>query len=364
MMDEHGVGGLMVVDAERRLIGIVTRRDVYAEDGQHLVADVMTERAKMVVGAPDITTEQARTLMHQARVEKLPLLDENQRCVGLIVIKDIRKLQDYPRSSLDGRGRLVVGASIGVVGDYLDRADALVAVGADTLVIDVAHGHAAHVLHGITAVKQRHPGVPLVAGNVATGVGVRDLAKAGADAIRVGIGPGSACTTRMVAGAGVPQFSSLMECAEAGRKAKVPIIADGGIRYPADLSKAIGAGAHTAMLGSLLAGTPESPGRVIERNGQKFKVYRGMASMAAFMSKQMAEGGADEAATEYVPEGVESSVALRDSAERVIHELVGGLRSGMSYTGVATIDDFHQRVKFVRVTPAGQGESRAHVLER
>lgn len=372
LMDEHEVGGLMVAEDDGVLHGILTRRDVDGADESDSVAAQMTEREKMAVGEEDISVEEAKKIMHDLRVEKLPLVDRDNRVTGLIVMKDIRKLAANPQASLDSQGRLAVGGSVGVVNEYLDRADALIAAGADTLVVDVAHGHAGHVGKAVKELRKRFPDLPLIAGDVATGEGIEYLADAGADAVRVGIGPGSACTTRLVAGAGVPQFSALLECSVAAREKGVEVIADGGIRAGnasqpggADLSKAIGAGASTAMLGSALAGTRESPGRIEERDGHLVKTYRGMASMDAFLSKQVGEGKADEAAVEYVPEGVTAVIPYRDEpAAKVIHKLVGGLRSGMAYSNARTIDEFHQKAKFVQQTSAGIGESKPHVLDR
>jgi IMP dehydrogenase len=365
-MEEYSVGGLIVVqsDQDPRVIGIITERDIYSEGDDELVKDVMTPRERMVVGTPDISVSEARKKMHRERIEKLPLLDENDHCPGLIVMKDIIRLEHFPGSSIDDKGRYLVGASVGVVDDYLERADELVKAGADVLVVDVAHAHAVHVLRGIEKLHQNFTDTPLIAGTIATAAGTEDLIKAGADAIRCGIGAGSACTTRLVAGAGVPMFTSVMEASRQAKKHGIPIIADGGIKGAADLSKAIGAGAHTAMLGSMLAGAEEAPGRIVERDGRKLKVYRGMASMGAFVSKKMAEGEADEAGAEYTPEGVESVIPITGPVVKIVKNLVGGLRSGMSYTGVDNIDDFHERVRFVRTTQAAQIESSPHVLQR
>lgn len=364
-MDQYEVGGLMVIDPDGRLIGIITRRDVAAaSSGAQRVSELMTPRSEMACGTIKTTADEAHEVLRARRVEKLPLLDDAGRAVGLIVMKDIRRLKEFPSSSIDDQGRYLVGASVGVVGDYLERAEALVEAGADVLVVDVAHAHAKHALDGVRELSAAQPETPIVAGTIATPEGVRDLVEAGADAIRCGIGAGSACTTRMVAGAGVPMFTSVVESAAEAKRLGVPLIADGGIRRPSDLSKAIGAGAHTAMLGSVLAGTEEAPGRVTEREGRKMKVYRGMASMGAFLDKKMSEGESDEAAADYTPEGVESVIPLVGPVGPVVRELVGGLRSGMSYTGVETIDDFHRDVRFRQITAAGQVESSPHVLLR
>lgn len=366
-MREYEVGGLIVTESEQdpRVVGIVTVRDIEGENDDELVSAVMTPRNQMTTGDVDVSVPEARRLMHSARVEKLPLLDADDHCPGIIVMKDIKRLEDFPQSSIDSQGRYIVGASVGVVGDYLERAQELVLAGADCLVVDVAHAHSSHAIAGIRELHRQFADTPIVAGTVATAEGVRDLAKAGADSIRVGVGGGSACDTRQVAGAGHLMFTSVSECAEEGYKCGVQVIADGGIRKPADLSKAIGAGAHSAMLGSMLAGTDEAPGQIVERDGRKLKVYRGMASMGAFISKQIAEGGdVDDAAAEYTPEGVESVIPLVGPTAGVVKGLVGGLRSGMSYTGAETITEFHRKARFNRITSAGREESSTHILMR
>lgn len=360
----QGVTGLLVVDGERRLLGIVTSRDLrLREDDTMPVTDVMTPRSRLVVGGPSTTGALAAELLREARVEKLPLVDDEDRVVGLITLRDLMQRAERPEATVDGRGHLAVAAAIGVRGDYIERARALVDAGADALVLDIAHGHADHAIRALDAVRDAvGGGADLVAGNVATAEGARDLAAAGADAVKVGVGPGSVCTTRVVAGVGVPQFTAVMQCAEACRELGVPVIADGGIRAGGDVAKAIGAGAETVMAGNLLAGTPESPGEIVVRNGTRVKVFRGMASGAAAAARRaVEEEGHDE--TEFypvVPEGVEAVVPVKDSTARVIHELVGGLRSGMSYSDARTIREMNEKARFVRITTGGLRESHPH----
>jgi IMP dehydrogenase len=355
---EHlGVSGLLVVDGDGRLAGILTARDLRAgEDPSAAVADSMTPLERLVTGTPGIAPADALTLLHRHRIEKLPLVDAEGCVAGMVTLRDLEQEAHYPRATRDGEGRLRVAAAIGVRGGYLERAEALLAADADALVLDIAHGHAESALDAVRELKRRFPEADVIAGNVATSEGVRDLAAAGADAVKVGIGPGFACTTRLVAGVGVPQFSAVLECAEAGRKADLPLIADGGIRRPGDLAKAIAAGASTVMVGSLLAGRSESPGDVVRRRGRLYKVYRGMASRSAAGARLAIEGRGD-ALDQYVPEGEEMEFPLRGPVDEVIGELIGGLRSGMSYVDAATIEEFWLNASFVRQTEAGQRET-------
>jgi IMP dehydrogenase len=320
----------------------------------------MTPRERLVTGGPGTTSEEAARLLRDARVEKLPLVDADDRLVGLITLRDLMQRAERPEATKDDRGRLAVGAAIGVRGDFVERAQALTAAGVDVLVLDIAHGHAERALRALGEVREAAGDTEIVAGNVATADGARDLVNAGADAVKVGVGPGSVCTTRVVAGVGVPQLSAVMECAEVCASEGIPVIADGGIRAGGDVAKAIAAGAESVMVGNLLAGTPESPGVVVSRNGARVKVFRGMASGAAAAARRAAEG---EDGTEFipvVPEGVEAVVPLRDPAADVLHGLVGGLRSGMSYSDARTIPDFHRNARFVRITPGGLRESYPH----
>lgn len=361
-MQRHGVTGLVVVDGEGRLAGMLTSRDVMLQtDPLVAVRDLMTPRERLVTGEPGTTSEQAARLLRDARVEKLPLVDERNRLVGLITLRDLLQRIERPEATKDARGRLAVGAAIGVRGDFLERAQALAEAGADALVLDIAHGHSEHALQAVGRVREAIGGrAEIVAGNVATAEGARDLVEAGADAVKVGVGPGSVCTTRVVAGVGVPQLTAVIECAEACAESGVPVIADGGIRAGGDVAKAIAGGAESVMVGNLLAGTPESPGVVVSRNGTRVKVFRGMASGAAAAARRAADG---EDGTEFIPvvaEGVEAVAPLRDAVADVLHGLVGGLRSGMSYSDARTIPDFHRNARFVRITPGGLRESYPH----
>jgi IMP dehydrogenase len=361
-MARRGVSGLVVVDADRRVAGILSRRDmVLRDDDGTRVRDIMTPRERLVTAPPTTGTEEAGRLLREARVEKLPLVDPDGRLAGLITLKDLLQRVERPEATKDSRGRLAVGAAIGVRGDYRERARELVGAGADLLVLDIAHGHQEAALRAIGDVREWVGGaVEIVAGNVATPEGARDLASAGADAIKVGVGPGSVCTTRIVAGVGVPQLSAVMACAEACAAHDVPVIADGGIRAGGDVAKAIAAGAETVMVGNLLAGSPESPGDVVTRNGQRVKVFRGMASTAAADARRQAEGQGGADFSPVVPEGVEAVVPLRDEVATIVHALVGGLRSGMSYSNARTIAEMHENSSFVRLTPGGLRESYPH----
>ena len=351
-----GVSGLLVVDGDGRLVGILTTRDVRAGDGSHAVADHMTPRERLITGPPGISAADALALLHQHRIEKLPLAGADGRVAGMVTLRDLEQEARYPQATRDGEGRLRVAAAIGVRGGYLERAEALLAADADALVLDIAHGHADSALEAVRELKRRFPQAEVIAGNVATADGVRDLAAVGADAIKVGIGPGFACTTRLVAGVGVPQLSAVLDCAKAARESGVPLIADGGIRRPGDLAKAIAAGASSVMVGSLLAGRSESPGDVVRRRGRLYKVYRGMASRSAAGARLAIEGRGD-ALDQYVPEGEEMEFPLRGPVDEVITELVGGLRSGMSYLDSATIEEFWGNAQFIRQTEAGQRET-------
>ncbi len=369
LAERYQVGGFPVVDADRRLLGIITRRDLAFARDEDRVADWMTPRHRLVVAPVGTSLAEARQILEQHRLEKLPLVDAEDRLRGLITLKDLLRSRSFPHSTKDERGRLRVGAAIGVVGDYRERAAALVRAGVDVLVIDIAHGHADHALEAIERIKSDHPTVDVIAGNVATPAGVEDLVSAGADAVKVGIGPGSICITRQVAGVGVPQLTAIMECARAARRLGVPLIADGGIRYPGDVTKALAAGASTVMIGNLLAGTRESPGVTIIRNGRKYKIARGMASAEAAFDRRYREdperGWAawEQELSEVVPEGIEAAVPYRGEAAEVVFQLVGGLRSGMSYCNARTIPELQANATFIRITPAGLRESGPHDVE-
>lgn len=380
LFHSHGVNGAPVVDASGKLHGMVTRRDLLAADPDGYVQSVMTKRELLVVGSPGCSLTEARSLMAARRVEKLPLVDESDCLVGLITMKDIDHIELYPSATKDARGRLRVGAAIGVRGDYLERARACAEAGADVLCLDIAHGHAEHAIAATTELR-RTVDIEIIAGNVATAAGASDLIEAGAHSIKVGVGPGSVCTTRIVAGVGVPQLSAVMAVSEVCAEAGVPMCADGGIRFPGDVSKAIGAGADTVMVGNLLAGTTESPGTLLKRDGRTLKVHRGMASKGGMDKRNEAEIRTDRpkpriqlplpsgAASEpgdfgrAVPEGVEAIVQYRGDTASVMSELIGGLRSAMSYSNALSIPEFHANAEFVRITAAGQIESRPHDVE-
>lgn len=363
LMESADVGGLTVIDPDGRLLGIITTRDVLLAPAKDLtVARVMTPRKRLIVSDPDTTIEQARHILHKHRIEKLPLVDKRDRLAGLITVQDLVKVQDHPDATKDELGRLRVGVAVGVRADDLERAAACVEAGADVVVIDIAHGHSSHALEMVRSLKHQAPEIPVIAGNVATAEGVLDLAEAGADAVKVGVGAGSICITRIVTGFGVPQLTAVADCAEAGRQAGVPIIADGGIRNSGDLTKALAAGASTVMLGSILAGVEEAPGASVIRGGRRYKVVRGMASLTANVDRRALDKGkvSEEEWLEVVPEGVEATVPYRGAVADTLHQLVGGLRSGMSYAGASSIPEFWERAEFIHITAAGQQESGAH----
>ncbi|GAC1314629.1 MAG: IMP dehydrogenase [Chloroflexota bacterium] len=366
LMGRHNVNSLLVIGEDERLLGIVTSRDVlFAENAIQPVSAIMTGGDQLVTSPVGTRLEQARRVLHEHRLEKLPLVDDTGHLRGLITARDVLRLSENPNAARDGQGRLVVGAAIGAVGDYMERAEALVAAEVDVLVVDIAHGHSEHALRATQRVKEAFPKVQLISGNVATADGARDLIAAGADAIKVGVGPGAACSTRIVAGVGVPQLTALFDCVKVASAAGVPVIADGGVRNSGDLTKALAAGAETVMIGSLLAGTEESPGRTVVRGGGRYKVYRGMASTGAAEARRQRETSEDvldELAAAVVPEGVEAVVPFRGSASDVLYQQVGGLRSGMSYLDARTLADLRTNARFIRMTDAGRSESRPHDL--
>jgi IMP dehydrogenase len=363
-MDEHHIGGLVVVDDQDSVLGLVTARDVMFErDPQRPVLQVMTPREKLVTVSQDTTMKQARDILHEHRVEKLPVIDRAGKLVGLITAQDIAKQELWPGATKDSRGRLRVAAAVGVRPGDMDRALACVNAGADALVVDIAHGHSDNAINMVRALKERFPQIDVVGGNVATADGVREMVEAGADAVKVGVGAGSICITRIVTGFGVPQLTAVAECAEAGQALGVPIIADGGIRTSGDITKALAAGSSTVMLGSLLAGTDESPGANVVRNGQRLKIVRGMASLTANIDRQEIERGREVDPDDWervVAEGVEAMVPVRGPVKDIIYQLVGGLRSGMSYAGATTLAELQANAEFTRITSAGKAESGAH----
>ena len=361
IMREYRFSGVPIVEG-RRLVGILTNRDLrFVEDASVPVRQLMT--SENLVTAPEGTTlEEAARILHKNRIEKLPIVDADYHLVGLITVKDIQKKLDYPHACKDGHGRLRVGAALGVGADFEERLERLLAVGVDVLTVDSAHGHTRNVLDLVRAIKRSHPTVPVIAGNVVTKEAVHDLVRAGADGIKVGMGPGSICTTRVIAGIGMPQITAVLECARAAAAADVPIIADGGIRWSGDITKAIAAGASSVMVGSLLAGTEESPGDTVLFEGRTYKAYRGMGSIGAmqrgsadryFQSKTSAPG-------KMVAEGVEGRVPDKGTLRDLVYQLVGGLRAGMGYCGVKTIGELQSETRFVRVSPSGHRENHPH----
>lgn len=359
---EVGVTGLLVSNGDNRLRGILSSRDfVFNEDDSVLIADVMTPREKLIVGNPNTTFEEAREIMKQHKIEKLPLVDHENGVVGLITEDDLRHRRDYPNANTDSEGRLIVGASIGVKGDYIDRARALVEAGVDVLVIDIAHGHSELMFDAVRKVREACGDVQLIAGNIATAQAAKDLCVAGVDAVKVGVGPGTICITRKVTGCGVPQLSAVQNVARVAKEYGVPVIADGGIQKSGDIVKALGVGADTVMLGGMLAGTHESPGVIMNRGGKKFKVCRGSASFAIAQRRKRV-GQEKKDLTDVTPEGVEAVVPYKGYLRETVSQLVGGLRSGMSYTNSRTIEELQQNCDFVRVSPAGFRESGAHDL--
>jgi len=362
LMSGHRISGIPVVEADGKLVGILTNRDVrFAGNPQQPVSELMTHENLATVST-EVGKEEARRLLHARRIEKLLVVDAQYRCVGLITVKDIEKAVMFPDATKDDAGRLRVAAATTVGDKGFDRTEQLVDAGCDLIVIDTAHGHNRDVGRAVERVKKLSNSVQVVAGNVATGEATRALIGAGADGIKVGIGPGSICTTRVVAGVGVPQLTAVMDCAEAGQKAGVPVIADGGIRTSGDMAKALAAGASTVMIGSLLAGTDEAPGETFLYQGRAYKSYRGMGSVGA-----MGRGSADryfqgdiKDQLKLVPEGIEGQVAYKGPAKDVIHQLVGGIKAAMGYTGSATIPDLQKRAEFVQITGAGLMESHVH----
>jgi IMP dehydrogenase len=363
----HKISGLPVVDG-RKVVGIVTNRDLRFETNlDQPVANIMTQRDRLVTVPEGTDLEEAKTLMHQHRLERVLVINDRFELKGLITVKDILKSTEHPLACKDELGRLRVGAAVGTAGDTDERVEALVAAGVDVIVVDTSHGHSQGVLDRVRRVKSNYPQVQVVGGNVATAAGARALADNGADAVKVGIGPGSICTTRIVAGVGVPQISAVLNTLEGIAKLDIPLIADGGIRYSGDISKAIAAGASCVMLGSLFAGTEESPGEIELYQGRSYKIYRGMGSLGAMQQGssdryfQDAEG--DDAAEKLVPEGIEGRVPYKGALAAVIHQLMGGVRAAMGYCGCATIDEMRSRAEFVEITTAGMRESHVHDVQ-
>jgi IMP dehydrogenase len=361
LMAEYKIGGIPVVDEGGYLVGIVTNRDLrFQRDMTKQIDDVMTKE-NLITTSRSTDLEAAADILQQYKIEKLPVVDKDNKLVGLLTYKDITKAKDKPMACKDAQGRLRVAAGVGVTADVFDRIDALVAVGVDAIVIDTAHGHSEGVIETLKLAKQRYPEIDMVVGNIATGEAALDLAAAGADAVKVGIGPGSICTTRVIAGVGMPQLSAIYEVAKALEGSGVPVIADGGIRYSGDIVKALAAGANTIMAGSLFAGVEESPGETIIFNGRKFKSYRGMGSLEAMekgsKDRYFQDGEADM--KKLVPEGIAARVPFKGTLFEVVYQMIGGLRAGMGYCGAHTIKELHT-AKFTRITNAGVAESHPH----
>jgi IMP dehydrogenase len=362
LMAKYRISGVPIVDETNKLVGILTNRDLrFVHDYSIKIKEVMTKEG-LVTAPVGTTLQQAEGILQKHKIEKLPLVDDNFGLKGLITIKDIEKAIQFPNSAKDAQGRLLVGAAVGVSKDVIERAAALVKAGIDVIVVDSAHGHHINIAETVKKLRAQYPELPIIAGNVATGDGTRDLIKAGASMVKVGIGPGSICTTRVIAGIGVPQITAIFDCAQAAAEFGVPVIADGGIKYSGDVVKAIAAGASAVMIGSLFAGTDESPGESEIFQGRKFKVYRGMGSLGA-----MKEGSKDryfqENESKLVPEGIEGRVAYKGPLADTVYQLVGGLRSGMGYCGARNIQELIHDTQFIRITGAGLKESHPHDIQ-
>lgn len=362
IMNSYRISGVPVLNHDNKLVGIVTNRDLrFVTDLDLKVDDAMTSK-NLVTASPGITMEQSKALLHEHRIEKLLVVEDNGSLRGLITIKDLEKIKKYPLAAKDSFGRLRVGAAIGIGGNYLEQVERLIRAGVDIVGLDSAHGHSQNVLSTLREIKAAFPNLPVIAGNIATGKGAEDLIKAGADCIKVGVGPGSICTTRIVAGVGVPQMTAIDDCAQVAEKHDIPLIADGGIKFSGDITKAIGIGANVVMIGGLFAGTDESPGDTFLYQGRTYKGYRGMGSLGA-----MKQGSSDryfqsdvESSAKYVPEGIEGKVPYRGPLSAMIYQLLGGLRSGMGYVGAKDIPELRKKARFVQITAAGLKESHVH----
>ncbi|QNK58193.1 IMP dehydrogenase [Paenibacillus sp. PAMC21692] len=362
LMGKYRISGVPIVDADKKLVGILTNRDLrFVHDFSIKISDVMT-RENLVTAPVGTTLQEAEGILQKHKIEKLPLVDEENTLKGLITIKDIEKAIQFPNAAKDSHGRLLCGAAVGISKDTMDRAEALVNAGIDVLVVDSAHGHHINILEAVRKLRAQYPDLTIIAGNVATGEATRDLIEAGASVVKVGIGPGSICTTRVIAGIGVPQITAIYDCATVAREYNVPIIADGGIKYSGDITKAIAAGASAIMIGSLFAGTAESPGETEIFQGRSFKVYRGMGSLGA-----MKEGSKDryfqENENKLVPEGIEGRVPYKGPLADTVHQLLGGLRSGMGYCGTSSLEELKNDTQFVRITGSGLRESHPHDVQ-
>lgn len=360
--EEKEISGLLVIDSNSKLVGIVTDRDLLFEtDTTNLIKDVMTK--DVVTAKLGVSLDEAKKILHKHRIEKLPIVDESGFIKGLITSKDITNIEDYPSASKDKKGRPLVGAAVGVKGDFMERSESLLEAGADVLVVDIAHGHSENAINTIRNIKKAFPKCELIAGNVATAQGAEDLIKAGVDAVKVGVGSGSICITRVITGSGVPQLTAVMDCAKIGKDHGVPIISDGGTRTSGDATKALAAGASSVMVGSMLGGTDESPGTVLTKNGKRFKIYRGMASLGASLGRKSKETGTislDEDLNDYVAEGVEAMVPYKGTVTDILKQLTGGVRSGLSYCGAHTIPQMQANAEFIKMSRAGFAESQPH----
>ncbi|MGI0057176.1 MAG: IMP dehydrogenase [Nitrosarchaeum sp.] len=360
--EEKEISGLLVIDSNSKLVGIVTDRDLLFEtDTTHLIKDVMTK--DVVTAKLGVSLDEAKKILHKHRIEKLPIVDESGLIKGLITSKDITNIEDYPSASKDKKGRPLVGAAVGVKGDFMERTESLLGAGVDVLVVDIAHGHSENAINAIRNIKKAFPKCELIAGNVATAQGVEDLIKAGVDAVKVGVGSGSICITRVITGSGVPQLTAVMDCAKIGKNYGIPIISDGGTRTSGDATKALAAGASSVMVGSMLGGTDESPGTVLTKNGKRFKIYRGMASLGASLGRKSKETGSisfDEDLNDYVAEGVEAMVPYKGTVTDILKQLTGGVRSGLSYCGAHTILQMQTNAEFIKISRAGFAESQPH----
>lgn len=359
IMARYKISGVPIVDDNNKLIGIITNRDIkFEDDFTKKVEDVMTKE-NLVTAREGINLSEAQQILKKHKIEKLPIVDEEGSLKGLITIKDIEKKIQYPNSAKDAQGRLLCGAALGISADLMDRVDALVKANVDVVVLDSAHGHSMGVINALKKVKEKYPNLQVIAGNVATAKATEDLIEAGADCVKVGIGPGSICTTRVVAGIGVPQVTAVMDCAEVGHKYGVPVIADGGLKFSGDIVKALAAGASICMMGSMFAGTEESPGETVLYRGRSYKTYRGMGSIGA-MEKGSKDRYFQNDAKKLVPEGVEGMVAYKGKAEDIVYQMIGGIRAGMGYCGAATIKDLMENAEFIKITAASLKESHPH----
>ncbi len=358
---DKDVSGLLVIDSDSKLIGIVTNRDLLFADPKDTVSDVMT--LDVVTAKLGVTLDESKEILHKHRIEKLPIVDDSGIIKGLITSKDITNNADFPNASKDKKGRPLVGAAVGVKGDFLERSESLLEAGTDVLVVDIAHGHSENALSTVRNIKKAFPDCELIAGNIATAQGAKDLITAGVDAIKVGVGSGSICITRVITGSGVPQLTAVMDCAQIGKDYGIPIISDGGTRTSGDATKALASGASSVMIGSMLGGTDESPGTVLTKNGKRFKVYRGMASLAASIGRKSKETGSvsfDDDLNDYVAEGVEAMVPYKGTITDILKQLTGGLRSGLSYCGAHTIPQMQENAEFIKMSRAGFAESQPH----